>query len=62
MSTNSWTPAPAGHRANRGSGLPVAGFAVPTCGAAAFGLPVTSIVPRFTDTPLGIPSSRRPSS
>jgi hypothetical protein len=45
-----------------GTGLPVAGVGVPMHTAARFGIQITSIVPRFNGTPLGIPSSRRPSS
>ena len=49
----------------RGSGLPV-GVGVPMRTAAPFGTPIPAhSVPtdfRFNGTPLGIPSSRRPSS
>jgi hypothetical protein len=46
----------------RGSGLPVAGIGVPMCTAAPFSTHITTIVPRFDGTTLGIPSSRRPLS
>jgi hypothetical protein len=45
-----------------GSGLPAVGVGVPMHTAAPFGIQITSIVPRFDSTPLGIRSSRRPSS
>jgi len=85
MSTNSWTPAPAGYLESaglavspvdgggagcsaaplvqvEGSGLSAVGVGVPMHTAAPFGIRITSIVPRFNGTPLGIRSSRRPSS
>jgi hypothetical protein len=60
MSTNSWTPAPAGYPES--AGLAVSSVGVPMHTAAPFGIRITSIVPRFNGTPLGIRSSRRPSS
>jgi hypothetical protein len=45
-----------------GSGLPVVGIGVPMRTAAPFGTHIPTTDFRFNGTPLGIPSSRRPSS